>query len=78
MFLVTRGYKGLPGVTRTYQDLPRGCRRRDMAGGKKVLLLDTIGYYLILVDTGCWQKPDVRAQRSECRFLLPAGGVFEP
>ena len=60
------GYQGLPGVTRTYQGpterLPAtGHGRRKI----KVLLLDTIGYYLILADTGCWQKPEGRGQTPE-------------
>ena len=42
----------------------------------KVLLLDTIGYYLILVDTGRGARPEARNQSSEVREIFSRQGVF--
>jgi len=41
----------------------------------KVLLLDTAGYYWILVDTGRWrERPEVRSQR--VKIFSRQGGVL--
>ena len=52
-----------------------------VVGKIKVLLLDTIGYYLILVDTrfagGRGQRSEGRGQKPEGGDLLPGRGCFK-